>query len=45
MPSQQLEHESRVPSEDQVEVVKPAEVPLPDRRDAQPDRDWFAAGG
>ena len=45
MPLQQLEHESRVPPEDQVAVVDPAEVPPPDPRGAQPDRDWFAAGG
>jgi hypothetical protein len=45
MPLKQLEHESRVPPEDQVEVVESAEVPLPDPRGAQPDRDWFAAGG
>lgn len=42
---QQLEHEARVPPEDQVEVVETAAAVAPDPRGAQPDRDWFAAGG
>jgi len=40
-----LEHESRVAPEDRIESVDPTVVPLPDPRGAQPDRDWFAAGG
>jgi hypothetical protein len=42
---EQLEHEAHVPRDDQVEMAERVEVPLPDARGAQPDRDWFAAGG
>lgn len=45
IPVEELERASRVPIAEQVEVVDPPEVPQPDPRGAQPDRDWFAAGG
>jgi hypothetical protein len=41
----ELEADVRVPPDQRVETAEVDETPMPDPRGAQPDRDWFAAGG